>query len=235
MKAPVPPAGLVWDWPVRACHWLLAISFAGAWATHYAGAAWFEWHRRLGYATLVLVVFRIAWGFVGPRYARFSSFVVGPAAIAAYVRRDFSAGAPRHDPPGVAALHGHNPLGALAVLAMLALLLVQASTGLFANDDVSSTGPFVGWVSEALSHRLTRWHRLNADALLALVALHVTAIGYYERWRGRRLIRAMITGRQPGATGIAGSRGWLAIVISLLLAAALALALRAAPEVTGWE
>ena len=68
---------LVWDWPVRACHWLLVVSIAGAWATHYAGLEWFDWHRRLGYVALVLVLFRIAWGFVGPRHARFGSFVRG--------------------------------------------------------------------------------------------------------------------------------------------------------------
>lgn len=73
-----PGPALVWDWPVRAFHWLLATSIAVSFATHYLGIEWFEWHRRAGYVALVLVTFRIAWGFVGPRYSRFASFVPGP-------------------------------------------------------------------------------------------------------------------------------------------------------------
>jgi hypothetical protein len=74
-------SSLVWDLPVRVTHWLLVACVAGCWATHYAGVEWFQWHRRLGYGALVLVAFRIVWGFVGTRHARFSNFLRGPRAL----------------------------------------------------------------------------------------------------------------------------------------------------------
>ena len=77
---------LVWDLPVRVTHWALVLAVAGSWATHYAGVEWFPWHQRLGYVVLVLVVFRLVWGFVGTRHARFSGFVRGPRATLAYLR-----------------------------------------------------------------------------------------------------------------------------------------------------
>ncbi len=213
---------LVWDLPLRLTHWALAILVAGSWATHYAGARWTDWHARCGYAVLVLVVFRILWGFVGTRHARFASFLRGPREVLAYLR-----GAPG----GV----GHNPLGALSVLAMLALLLLQAATGLFANDEIAFTGPFYGWASSEWSTRLTALHHRNADWLLVLIALHVAAIAWYGRVKGRPLVRAMLTGRRPAdevpaGEAIAGSRVVLALVIVAVLAGLLALAIRAAPE-----
>ncbi len=218
--------GLVWDWPVRVFHWLLAICVAGAWASHYAGLEWFPWHRRLGYTTLVLVVFRIAWGFVGTRHARFRSFLRGPRAIADYL------GSLR---TGALATPGHNPLGALSVVAFLLVLLVQAATGLFANDEVANAGPFFGWVGQETSNRLTAIHHFNSNVLLALIGLHLLAIAYYDVIRKSGLTRALLTGRKAGVDsidGIASSRGWLALAIVVLLAIALALAIRAAPEAT---
>lgn len=213
---------LVWDWPVRACHWLLVLSVAGAWVTHYAGLQWFDWHRRLGYVSLVLVLFRIAWGFVGPRHARFGSFVRGPAAVVEYLR---DRGARRYV--------GHNPLGALSVLAFLGVLLVQATTGLFANDEIANAGPFYGWVTQETSNRLASVHRFDSNLLLGLIVLHLVAVAAHEV-RRRGLVRAMFTGRKPGVDGegIGGSRGGLALALVAALAAALALAVRAAPEAT---
>ena len=127
---------LVWDLPVRITHWLLVACVGGSWATHYAGVEWFQWHRRLGYAVLVLVAFRVAWGFVGTRHARFANFLRGPRAIVEYLRSDRET-------------VGHNPLGALGVVAMLGLLGLQAATGLFANDEIMNAGPFYGWISPA--------------------------------------------------------------------------------------
>jgi hypothetical protein len=120
---------------VRIAHWLFVLCVAGSWLTHQAGVQWFGWHRRFGYATLVLVSFRILWGFAGTRHARFANFLRGPRAVVEYLRRG-GAGEPV----------GHNPLGALNVVALLALMLVQAITGLFANDEITNTGPFYGWV-----------------------------------------------------------------------------------------
>jgi cytochrome b len=216
---------LVWDLPVRVTHWALVLAVAGCWATHYAGVEWFTWHRRLGYTVLVLVVFRIVWGFVGTRHARFAGFLRGPAALVAYLRER-----------GRATV-GHNPLGGLSVLALLALLLLQAATGLFANDEIMNMGPFYGWIAPELSNRITSLHRASSDWLLVLMGLHLGAVAFYVRVRRKPLVNAMVTGRKPAADvpaaeAITGSRVLLACALVAALAIALALAVRAAPEAT---
>jgi cytochrome b len=220
-----PDTRLVWDLPLRVTHWALALAVAGSFATHYAGIEWFTWHRRCGYAVLVLTVFRVIWGIVGTRHARFANFVRGPMAVLQYLR-------------GQAATPvGHNPLGALSVLALLALLLLQAGSGLFANDEIMSMGPFYGWIAPEFSNRITSLHRNSSDVLLALVALHVAAIAWYARVRGEWLVLPMVTGRKPATELPAGeaithSRTLLAVAIVAALACALALAVRAAPVAT---
>ena len=216
---------LVWDLPVRVTHWALVLAVAGCWATHYAGVEWFAWHRRLGYTVLVLVAFRIVWGFVGTRHARFASFVRGPRMLLAYLRE--------RGPATV----GHNPLGALSVIALLALLLLQAGTGLFANDEIMNMGPFYGWIAPELSNRITSLHRASSEWQLVLIGLHVAAVAYYVRVHRQPLVNAMITGRKPAAEvpaaeTITGSRVLLACVIVALLAIALAIAVLLAPETT---
>lgn len=217
---------LVWDLPVRLVHWLIVLVVAGSWATHYAGIEWFGWHRRLGYAALVLVLFRVIWGFVGTRHARFGSFLHGPREILDYLRGRTVEGSV-----------GHNPLGGLGVVALLGVLLLQASTGLFANDEIMNAGPFYGWIDPTLSNRLTTLHRLSSDALLVLIALHVLAVAWHVLAQRRPLLKAMFTGRKPAADvpaeqAIAGSRTGLALAIVAVLATALAIAVRASPETT---
>lgn len=209
---------LVWDLPTRAFHWTLVACVAGSWMTHELGTQWFEWHERLGYATLVLVCFRIAWGFVGPRHARFSSFLRGPAAVADYAR-----GLGRRD--GLTT-PGHNPLGGLAVIAMLGLLLFQGTTGLFANDEILSTGPLYGYVADETSDRLTGLHKKNFDLLLVLLGLHLAAVLFYLLWKRVDLVRPMFTGRKPvgqmqAPEGITGQRPWLAMALVAVFAGAL--------------
>jgi len=217
---------LVWDLPVRLVHWLIVLAVAGSWATHYAGVEWFAWHRRLGYTVLVLVAFRIVWGFVGTRHARFGHFVRGPRAILDYLRGR-TAVAPV----------GHNPVGALGVVALLGVLFVQAASGLVANDEIMYAGPFYGWVDPSLSNRLTTLHRQSSDVLLALIGLHVLAVAWHVLGRRRPLLQAMLTGRKsaaevPAEQAIAGSRSALALAIVAVLALALAIAVRSAPEAT---
>jgi cytochrome b len=223
----IPPSDsrLVWDLPVRVTHWALVLAVAGCWATHYAGVEWFAWHRRLGYTVLVLVVFRIVWGFVGTRHARFASFLRGPRTLVAYLRER-----------GRATV-GHNPLGGLSVLAFLALLLLQAATGLFANDEIMNMGPFYGWIAPELSNRITSLHRASSEWLLVLIGLHLAAVAFYVRVLRKPLVNAMVTGRKPAAgvppgEAITGSRVLLACAIVAALAIALTLAVRAAPEAT---
>jgi cytochrome b len=220
-----PDSRLVWDLPVRVMHWALVLAVAGCWLTHYAGVEWFSWHRRLGYAVLVLAASRVVWGWVGTRHARFTTFVRGPAAVLAYLRASGR--------PAV----GHSPLGALSVIALLGLLLLQAATGLFANDEIMNMGPFYGWIAPELSNRITSLHRASSDWLLAMIGLHLAAVAFYVRLRRQPLVTAMITGRKPlGAVpageAIGASRTLLALGIVAVLATLLALAVGAAPEAT---
>ena len=217
-------ARLVWDLPVRLVHWLIVLAVAGSWATHYAGVEWFAWHRRLGYTVLVLVGFRIVWGFVGTRHARFGRFLRGPRAIL-----DYLLGRTTERPVG------HNPVGALGVVALLGVLLLQAATGLVANDQIMNAGPFYGWIDPTLSNRLTTLHRQSSDVLLVLIGLHVLAVAWHVLGQRRPLLKAMLTGRKPAAEvpaeqAIRGSRTALALTIVAVLAVALALAVRSAPE-----
>ena len=208
---------------MRLAHWLLVLGIAGSFLTHYAGPAWFDWHRRCGYGVLVIVAFRLVWGFAGTRPARFAAFVRGPRAIAAWLR----AGSPQTP--------GHNPLGALNVIAMLVLILAQAVTGLFANDEIASAGPLYGWVSHELSNRVSRFHRLNETVLLVLIGLHLAAVAWYTFVRRQRIVRGIITG-DPGdassadGTTIVDSLLMRALLIVLVLGALLTLLLRLAPD-----
>ena len=173
----------LWDLPTRAFHWLLAASVTGALVTGYVGGNWIEWHARLGETIVGLIVFRIVWGFVGAPSARFATFVRGPRAIAAYVRGQWQG-------------TGHNPLGALAVLALLALTLAQAGTGLFTTDDIAFQGPWAALVGDGGAHRAATLHGLGQKLLIGVVVLHLTAIVFYAVVKRRNLVRPMVTGWQ---------------------------------------
>jgi len=180
----------IWDLPTRLFHWLLAICVAGSLVSVQLGGNAIAWHFRFGYAILALVLFRLIWGWVGPRYARFASFPPDPAAAIASLR-----GAP-HDGAG------HNPLGAFSVYALLAALAFQAASGLFANDSIMWDGPLKNLVSSETSDRITTLHRLNRFVLLGLIGLHLAAIAWHALRLRERLVRPMIDGDRrypPGA------------------------------------
>jgi cytochrome b len=228
MSSPVRNAGtLVWDLPVRAFHWLLAAAILGAWVTHKMGTGAFAWHRWFGYASLVLVAFRLVWGFAGPRYARFTDFLRGPSAVWSYAYGWLS-------PRSVSHL-GHNPLGGWMVIVLLILVAADGITGLFANDEIFSAGPLYGYVSDATSDQLSAWHRVLADVLWYAIGLHLLAILAYLLLRGENLLAPMITGRKsggwiPAGAAIAGSRVWLALLIATLCALLLYVVVATAPE-----
>lgn len=182
----------VWDLPTRLFHWALVVVTAGALVTQYIGGNAMDWHFRFGYAALALVLFRVLWGLFGPRYARFASFIRSPAAILAYCKGGKgSQGSPSHSV-------GHNPLGGLSVLAMLGVILLQAGTGLFANDDIASEGPLAHLIDKDLSDRLSWLHaQVTGQLIYALIALHVAAIAYHRLRKKVDLITPMITGDQP--------------------------------------
>ncbi|MHA6765899.1 cytochrome b/b6 domain-containing protein [Sphingobium ummariense] len=205
MRQPVQP---VWDLPLRLFHWLLVALIAFSW---WSGENHeMEWHRWSGYAILFLLVFRLYWGVVGGRTARFARFVRGPGAALAYLR-----GAGEADV-------GHNPLGGWSVVAMLTILIAMVTAGLFAVDvDGLESGPLADYVSFDTGRWASDMHSLIFNLLVGLIALHVAAILFYLVARRRNLVGPMIAGGTKVAEGTTtvplGASFWRAL-IGLLIA-----------------
>jgi cytochrome b len=177
----------VWDLPTRLFHWLLATCVVASILSARIGGNAMAWHFRLGYAVFTLLAFRIAWGLVGGHWSRFANFVYAPATVLRYLR----GGSHAHEHVDV----GHNPLGAFSVFALLAVLAAQVGTGLFADDEIASTGPLIKVVSSATSLALTKWHKSFGQWLIiGLAVLHVTAIVFYLVGKKHNLVRPMISG-----------------------------------------
>lgn len=178
----------VWDRAVRIVHWLLAALIGLAWWT--AEEEMLDWHERIGMAILGLLVFRLVWGFVGSSTARFAGFVRGPAAILDYLRGRSGF------------VLGHNPLGALSVLALLTLVGAEVGLGLFASDeDGFLSGPLAAFVSEDMAETLTGLHEDLFDWLLVLIGLHVAAIAFYLLVKRDNLVAPMLGGRRSAPEG----------------------------------
>ena len=175
----------VWDLPTRLFHWTLVALMIAQWLTAESSGA-MDWHARGGYAVLALVLFRLIWGFAGSDTARFSHFVRGPGAALAYVQALQRGETPHY--------LGHNPLGAWSIVAMLILLLIQAGTGLFANDDIMTEGPLYAWVSKGTSDWLTTIHKLNFNLLLLVIAVHISAVLFYLLVKRENLVHPMLSG-----------------------------------------
>ncbi|TSE19388.1 CytB-hydogenase: Ni/Fe-hydrogenase, b-type cytochrome subunit [Tepidimonas alkaliphilus] len=203
----------VWDLPTRLFHWLLAASVAGLVITGNLGGNWMTWHQRLGYAVLALLLFRLFWGLWGGRWSRFGSFLYSPATLWAYLRG--------RAPAEVSI--GHSPLGALSVWALLLALAVQVGTGLISDDEIAFVGPLARYVESSTAYAATAWHKSTGKLIvLALVGLHVAAIGVYH-WRGQALLPPMLHGdkRLPVGTPASadGARErWRAVALALLSA-----------------
>jgi cytochrome b len=215
---------LVWDLPLRIFHWLLALTMLGAWVSHELGVRYMEWHMRLGYLALGLVIFRIGWGIVGTRHARFATFLAGPKTVVAHAREWLGGRAE--------ASAGHNPLGGWAIIAMLASVAIQALSGLFNTDDILTTGPWRPAVSEAFADRMSAIHSINFDFLAGLIALHLTAISAYWLRSRINLVGPMLTGRKSAAPGDGIDGQSLGIALAVAIAAALMVTalIMAAPE-----
>jgi len=202
----------VWDLPTRIFHWLLVALVAAAFVSGHVGGNAMVWHGRFGIAIAGLLAFRIAWGFAGSTYARFSQFVRGPATIRDYLQGRWQ---------GV----GHNPLGALSVLGLLAVIAAQVVSGLFGNDDIAFNGPLYDLVTKDASDRLTSLHGLNSWLLCALVGLHLAAIAFYVRVKQQDLVRPMLRGwkerRDQSEESLSGG-GPVAFLVALALALATA-------------
>lgn len=176
--------------PIRVWHWLLVMSVCGGWLLgEYRSFTLMQYHFYAGYVTGCLLVVRIGLGLFGPTVLRFQSLVFSPSRILDYIR-NMGVRAPSGAP-------GHNPLGALSVIAILLFLSVQVITGLFSEDDaLFFEGPLAEYVSESVQLKLIAIHNYGASILLFLVGLHVAAILFYLLWKQENLIKAMVTGEK---------------------------------------
>jgi cytochrome b len=203
----------VWDVWIRLFHWSVVLLVAEQIATGELG--WLNAHIAGGCALLGLLLFRLAWGVVGSDTARFAGFVRSPLAALRHLARF------RTDPEtGV----GHTAAGGWSVLAMLALLCLQVGTGLFADDDVATTGPLGQFVSRTTRRQLTGVHVRLFWLLLALIALHVAAVAAYKIVKRKNLVSPMITGWTTDAPSDSAvprmGRFWLALLIAAASGAA---------------
>ncbi len=164
----------VWDPVVRILHWMLAISIAAAWITRHGYGVWHEW---IGFASLLIVILRILWGWFGSRYARFNQFVRTPTATLQYAGLMLRHREPRHI--------GHNPLGGWMILALLTVAAFSALSGWLYITDAY-------WGAEWLENL----HEALAIFLLVLVALHVAGVVAASLRHRENLVAAMIHGRK---------------------------------------
>lgn len=201
----------VWDAPTRLFHWTVVCLVFLSWLS--ADQGYMRVHLYCGLTLLALLLFRIGWGLVGSTTARFSDFLHPPRKVVAYLR-------------GGAGLYaGHNPAGGLMVVALICVLLVQAATGLFANDGLHFSGPLALLISDETSSRLTWLHGWIFDLILLLVWCHVVAVGFYLFVKGDNLVKAFITGRKPHTHVPAGARlqfirSYVALLVLLVVLSA---------------
>ena len=235
---------LVWDLPLRLFHWLLVLSLIASWITAEMGldnwtvqvslgslsigwdVAWRQIHFALGYWMIGLLVFRVLWGLVGPRHARFVNFLPSPKRLFSYIGASLRGTA--------AETVGHNPLGSLMVILMILLIGFQAGTGLFATDDIIWTGPYYPAVTNATAKYLTRLHHFNFNLILAAIALHLVAIAFHWLVRKHNLVLPMVTGKKPAddvppGEAISNSQLWKAAMVIAVSAAAAYWLIAAAP------
>lgn len=202
---------------MRLIHWAIALALPASWWTAEEG--YYEQHQWLGLTVLVLVLTRLTWGFAGSPQARFADFLHGPGTLLAYLR-----GAPSPTP-------GHSPLGALSVVMLWLLLLLQVFTGTVNTDDVLFTGPFRYVFDTSVADQLASFHETLFWVIVGFVVLHLCAIVYYERIRDQRLLRPMINGAWKDRQGTGPARPlYMAALIAGFWALVLWGLLEAAPK-----
>jgi cytochrome b len=208
--APAAEPVRVWDVPTRLLHWLLVLLLPFSWWTAETGRL--EWHRWSGYTLLGLVIFRLYWGFFGSSTARFARFLRGPGTVIGYLRGRWNVTA------------GHNPLGALSVIALLGLVLLQVVLGLFAVDvDGIESGPLSLYVSFQAGRAAAQWHEAVFDVLMYLVVLHVLAVLYYAIFRRQNLVGAMFSGNRRYESAVAPVQraAWWRLIVGVVISVSL--------------
>ncbi|MFT2091748.1 cytochrome b/b6 domain-containing protein [Paraglaciecola sp. 2405UD69-4] len=203
---------LVWDLPVRLFHWLLVICIFAQWFTVEVLEDATDIHFYIGYFTLGLIIFRLIWGIVGTTYAKFSSFLASPKTMLAYLK---SLGNKNHSPT-----IGHNSVGGLMLPAVLLLVGLQATSGLFITDDIINEGPYYASASDTIKSYMMWLHHNIFNVLLGLIAIHLLAIFYYRFALKHDLISPMFTGKKvvKPADAITSSKLLLAVIIAVLVA-----------------
>ncbi len=189
---------LVWDAPVRVFHWLAVLSFAGAWLTAES-ERWRLLHVTLGYTLAGLVAFRLVWGLVGTRHARFASFVRGPKAVLAHLRDMVHGRFDKHA--------GHNPAGALAIVALLGAAVAVTLSGWALFD-----GPGGDWLEDV--------HEGAANVMLALVGVHLAGVALASWLGGDKLVAAMFSGRKDVAPAEGIRSAWRSVAALMVIAVA---------------
>jgi cytochrome b len=210
MSDPATSLVRVWDVPTRIFHWTIVVLVAVSWFS--ADNGFMRVHLWSGLTLLALLLFRILWGLLGSTTSRFSDFLHPPRKVLAYLRG--------HETSLYA---GHNPAGGWMVAIMIAVLLTQAVTGLFANDGLHFTGPLALWVSDDLSTRITALHATIFNIILVLIWLHVVAVGFYLLVRNHNLVGAMVTGKKhpkhvPAGLNLSFTRLYIALLLAGLAA-----------------
>lgn len=214
----------VWDLPTRIFHWLLVVCFIGSWITAEAGFDYTEAHMRFGYATLGLVLFRLLWGFLGNRYARFRTFVKSPLIALKSFPDLIDDTADRHT--------GHSPYAGYAVLLLLYFAGAQAVSGLFISDDILYSGPYNPIVSNDLAGTLAWYHHINFTLFQITAAVHILAILWYRLRKREGLTVPMLTGKKRSGTAAERVNPLKAIIVIVLCASAVAALVELAPEPT---
>jgi len=174
------PYYLIWDLPLRLFHWLLVITFLALWLTAELGSEYMQYHMYCGYLMLFLLCFRLIWGVLGTTHAKFATFFPTWTKLKSYLSEPSSS------------VPGHNPLGAAMVFVMLALLILQAISGLFITDDVFASGPYYGALDGDWEKLFNRLHDVCFTLLQVCVALHLVAIVFYKISKGKSLVRVTV-------------------------------------------
>ena len=212
---------LIWDIPTRLFHWLLVACIVAQYLTAEVLDA-IDWHFKIGYFTLGLILFRLLWGFAGTTYARFSQFLAGPGKVLSYAKTMTNPNSPEHA--------GHNPMGGWMVIALLLLVALQGISGLFIGDDIINNGPYYDAVSDATRDTMNSIHHTAFNILLAAIALHISAVVFYARFKKQMLVPAMLHGKKPtNEAGISSSRLLLALILVIIVIAAMYYAIEIAP------
>ena len=225
-KSNLPPDRrvLVWDLPLRIFHWGLAIAFVVSWITAEAGIEWADLHLYSGYSVLGLIAFRLIWGIVGTRHARFRNFIRGPRALIAGLGTLIHKTAPRAP--------GHSAVGGWASVVLIVLMLFQAASGLFITDDILFSGPYNSIVSSAVADNLGSFHHFNFNLLIIAVSAHLCIMLWYLLRKRHNLVTPMITGHAhyTPEQGISSSETLRALLCASIAAGLLGVLITLAPE-----